>query len=382
MKHYIHLGASKEKVSELLGEPSKINNNLWTYGSSHIKFNGNGEVIAWKNMFGDLSRAFRTYSPTTHKFFFGSTVDDVLEALGSPTGVDESFEPVWHYESSHVKFDGAGNVIEWKSVYNQLSNGLQKPVEGSEYFKVGSTQGDVLNVMGAPDAVLAINPDVWCYGSSHIKFRDNKVVEWRNQYRQLDMGMKLSEEGAASVHIGSSEEEVLLALGSPTEVLVINPNVWHYKESHLLFEDHHVIEWRNVYKQLDGGLKSANYNDYIRVGLTKEEVSEIFGSPDRVLKINPDVWYYDTSHIKFLDNKVCEWRNMFRDLEKGFKKGSASNTDVKLGSNRELVLNRLGSPSCLLEKEPYVWHYGNASVIFDLDMTVTSWKNIDDIKTV
>jgi hypothetical protein len=73
---------------------------------------------------------------------------------------------------------------------------------------------------------------------------------------------------------------------------------------------------------------------------------------------------------------------MFRDLEKGFKKGSASNTDVKLGSNRELVLNRLGTPSCLLEKEPFVWHYGNASVIFDLDMTVTSWKNIDDIKTV
>ncbi|MBI9011485.1 MAG: hypothetical protein JEZ08_04585 [Clostridiales bacterium] len=380
MNDYIHLGSTKKEVTILLGEPSKINNNLWTYGSSHIKFNSNGEVIAWKNMFDDLSKAMKPFLSSDYTFFLGSTTDEVLQALGSPTAVIEGFESVWRYEASHVKFDGKGCVIEWKSVYRQLEHGLKKRIEGSDFIRIGSTSEEVLQALGSPDTVLALDQDVWHYKASHIKFRNNKVVEWRNQYRQLNEGMKSPEESHYFLNIGSTEEEVLTTLGSPTEILVINPHIWKYGASHVIFENGRVIAWKSVYHQLDEGLKAPNYNDYIRIGMSKEEILDIYGSPSSILKLDPDIWHYDTSHIKFNDNKVCEWRNMFRDLEKGFKKGDPSAEDVKIGVSGEVVLNRLGSPTCILEKEPFVWHYGNASVYFSSDMIVTSWLNIDDIK--
>lgn len=380
MNDYIHLGSTKEDVTVLLGEPSKINNNLWTYGSSHIKFDSNGEVIAWKNMFDDLSKGMKPFLSSDYTFFLGSTTDEVLKALGSPTAVIEGFESVWRYEASHVKFDGKGHVIEWKGVYRQIEHGLKKPVEGADFIRIGSTPEEVLKALGSPDTLLALDQNVWHYEASHVKFRNDKVIEWRNQYRQLDKGMKPPEESEYFLHIGSSEEEVLITLGSPTEILVITPQIWKYGASHILFNNGRVVEWRGVYHQLDEGLKASNFDDYIRVGLSKEEVLELYGSPKSVLKLDPEVWHYNTSHIKFKGNKVCEWRNMFHDLERGFRKGDPSAEDVKIGASEDVVLNRLGSPSCILEKEPFVWHYGNASVYFSSDMIVTSWKNIDDIK--
>ena len=380
MRDYIHLGITKEEVTALLGEPSKINNNLWTYGSSHIKFNSNGEVVAWKNMFDDLSKGMKPVLASDYTFFLGSTTEEVIQALGSPTAVIDDFESVWRYEASHIKFDVNGCVIEWKSVYRQMEHGLKKAVEGADFIRIGSTSEDVLKALGAPDTLLALDKDVWHYKASHVKFRNNKVIEWKNQYRQLNVGMKSPEECHVYLNIGSTEEEVLTTLGSPTEILVINPNVWKYAASHILFENHKVVEWKGVYNQLDDGLKPPGYNDYIRIGLTKEEILEIYGSPHSVLKLNPDVWHYASSHIKFKQNKVTEWRNMFHDLKKGFKRGDQSSEDVIIGASEDVVLNRLGSPTCILEKEPYVWHYGNASVHFDSKMVVTSWKNIDDIK--
>jgi len=57
-------------------------------------------------------------------------------------------------------------------------------------FKVGSTEGDVLKVMGVPDTIQIDPPalgsmhkdySVWCYGNSRIDFsKEGKVLMWSN----------------------------------------------------------------------------------------------------------------------------------------------------------------------------------------------------------
>lgn len=378
---YIHIGSTKQDVRALLGEPSRVDAGFWTYGTSHIKFDHHECVIAWKNMFSEMDKGFMQNRDDNQSFFLGSSMHEVLLALGSPTGVVDSPEPVWEYESSHVKFDKNGFVIEWKNNYKQINHGLDLPIDHHIKLKLGDLKTDVLSALGAPTSVLAIEPNVWHYEASHVKFDEKDcLIEWRNQYHQLDHGMKKQVDEVRFLELGLSEDEVMDILGAPTTVLAINPMIWKYDSSHVLFENHKVVEWKNMFRQLNYGMQKSSSKGVLRVDLTKDEVLNLLGTPDTLSKLNPNVWHYHGSHIMFKDGKVVEWRQMFHDLEVAFAEGEHTATDISIGSSKETVLNRLGSPTAVLEKEPLVWHYGNASIIFGADQKVKSWQNIDDIK--
>jgi len=379
MFDYIHIGSDKSQVCKLLGEPSRIDANMWTYKTSYIKFDSEGKVVAWKNLFNELNAGMKLYIPNDRTFFIGSSMEDVLESMGSPTTVISSREPEWRYEASHIKFRD-NKVVEWKNLYNQLDRGMIKPVEGANYLSIGMTKENVVNALGSPTMVLAINPDVWLYQASHVKFRENCVIEWKNQYNQLDHGMKKPENSIEYLDIAATEGLVLELLGSPTSILASNHNIWKYESSHIKFKNHKVVEWKNMFGQLDIAMKKPLCNDIVRINMNKTTVLEILGSPDSISELAPDVWHYKSSHITFKSDKVVEWRNMFHDLDNGMKRGSDIAEDVVIGSDEDVVLNRIGSPTSIFEREPNTWHYGNASVYFDGNHHVISWKNIGDIK--
>lgn len=378
---YINVGSTKEQVKSLLGEPSKIDAKLWTFGTSYIQFDNDGKVIEWKNMFEQLSSGMAKRKENAKYIDIGSTYSDVLDALGSPTSVHAMHNSIWKYESSHIKFSLDGKVVEWKNLFDQLNIGMKQHEKDSPYIVIGSSREDVLKALGSPTMILEVYPNVWKYDSSHIKFNDEGyVVEWNNLYDQLDIGLKKADEGDCFIDIGSSKADVLNILGSPTSILESNSNVWKYDSSYVKFDKNAVIEWRNLFGQLNTGMKSPTVDSgFIRVGMSKEKVLEIFGSPMSILEMNPDVWKYDSSHIKFDKDFVVEWRNMFHQLDMGMQVGSFFGDEVRVGSDKESVLRKLGSPTSVFEKEPLTWHYGNASVNFDLKGLVISWHNINDV---
>lgn len=378
----IFLGSSKEDVRSVLGEPSKIDAKFWTYRTSHIQFDWQDKVIAWKNMFHELDEGLEPYRPSDKCFFLGSSKEQVFKALGPPTAIIDSKANEWRYESSHVKFDTDNLVIEWKNLYNQLSHGLKRPQVGSGYIHLGSDKERVYLILGAPDMISALEPDKWYYQASHVKFNNNKVIEWKNQYKQLDKGMKAAEASKQFLRQWLDESSVLEILGSPTTLLASNSNKWRYGASHILFEDHHVVEWQNMFGELTPGCLLPSYQGKIKIGLDKEQVLKIFGSPDRINKLDPETWHYKSSHIKFIDGLVAEWRNMFHDFDRGMYLGDHSEKDIFHGADEDQVLRRLGSPTSILSGQPLTWHYGNAAVYFDDDKKVVSWKNIHDIKKV
>jgi len=379
MKSYIGIGSSKKQVRELLGEPSRSDVNFWTYGTSHIKFSSSGFVVAWKNMFGELSKAFQPYIPTEEKLSLGQSKAQVIEVLGAPTAIIDAIPEEWKYEGAHVKFDKNDKVCEWKNVYDQISYGLLQAEDSDDYIDIGTSKEKVLKILGAPSMISALDHDTWYYQASHVKFKHNKVIEWKNQYDQLSFGMKKAEVVNGHLFIGASKHDVLTLLGSPTSVLSSNSNVWKYESSHILFENDRVIEWKSMFGQLNHGLKKAQ-GGVIRLGMHKDQILEILGSPDTVSKLNKDLWHYKSSHVFFIKDKLVEYRAGFHDFDIGLKRGSSHASDIDIGSSEEEVLERLGSPTAIFYRETGVWHYGNASVYFDNYMKVRSWQNIDDIK--
>lgn len=380
LESYVRVGSTKVDVKRILGEPSKVDGHMWTYNASHIKFDLHDQVIEWKNMFNQLDVGMCPYKASYRSFELGSSMDEVLLAMGSPTAVEAIHDSIWKYEASHIKFDGSGHVIEWKSQFEQLKKGLRKPEETTKYVHINSTKDEVLSALGAPSTVLSINSNVWKYHASHVVFEQDKVVEWKNDYGQLDIGMKKPEISNDYLRIGMTEEEVLKVLGSPTDVLLTNPSVWKYHASHVKFNRNKVVEWKSMFGQLKDAFMVSSDDGPALIGMSKDEVRKIMGSPTSLLAINPDVWCYNASHIKFKKDHVIEWRNMFHQLDMGFQKGDNKCDDIRIGSSESDVLNRLGTPTCILEKEPHIWHYGNASVAFNNKKEVISWENIDDIK--
>lgn len=381
MKAYIELGSTKEFVKHLMGEPSESSVDFWTYGTSHVKFNQEGLLVAWKNMFNELTEYMQPYVPTDQKLQIGMTKEEVLQVLGAPTAIIDASPEEWKYEASHVKFDVHGQVNEWKNVYDQITYGLQGPELGNNlHLEIGMEKKDLLRCLGAPSMLLAMDPNTWHYQASHVKLQHDRVIEWVNLYNQLEAGMQSPEETEDYLKLGMGKNAVLKLLGSPSAIIASDPEVWKYESSFVRFEADKVIEWRSMFGQLKRALKKPMYQGFIKIGLSKEEVLNIIGSPDSISRMNSDLWHYDSSHVKFKDGKLCEYRCQFHDFDKGLMKGSSNEDDIEVGSDKEVVLKRLGSPTAIFEKEPDVWHYGNANVYFDRHGHVKTWQNIDDIK--
>ncbi len=136
------------------------------------------------------------------------------------------------------------------------------------------------------------------------------MVGWVNQ-GQLDIGIYKPIPGAKKLEIGLSKEEVRDLLGSPYKIDSKNPNEWSYILSWITFDESgKVIGWVNqgqldigIYKPIPGAKK-------LEIGLSRDDVRDLVGSPTKIDSRNLNEWYYSLSKITFdVSGEVTGWVN-------------------------------------------------------------------------
>ncbi|SFE75241.1 DnaJ domain-containing protein [Alteribacillus iranensis] len=116
---FFTLGSTEEHVKTVMGAPSGINNHTgnWRYEYSIVRFK-NGKVSGWTDISDNLKVEMKQEKEDVHHFTTGSTQQDVIDVMGTPTGVDSKTN-TWEYDYSTIKFEN-GEVIGWSDVSDNL----------------------------------------------------------------------------------------------------------------------------------------------------------------------------------------------------------------------------------------------------------------------
>lgn len=193
---YFHLGSNKQTVLQIQGNPTTVNKieaigiETWYYGLSSVTFK-NGRVSEFSNSGDNLQvrmSTTRTTESTLTFFTIGSIKDQVLAVQGQPTSIskiDAIGIETWYYGLNSVTFKN-GRVHEYSNSGGDLqirmtASGTKSKM--SDYYTIGSTKNQVLEVQGTPTEITkieAIGVETWFYGLSSITFKNGRVSEYSN----------------------------------------------------------------------------------------------------------------------------------------------------------------------------------------------------------
>lgn len=192
---------------------------------------------------------------------------------------------------------------------------IQAESPDSSFFTLGSTPADVLRIQGPP---ARVHGQVWTYGLSEVQFKDGRLARYNN----FDGSLKIrllprpapdrSETGYFTV--GSSENDVLLAQGTPTRV---DAGKWHYGFSEIQFKEGRVQGYQNFYGNLRVLMLPATPSPpaatkgYFTVGATTDDVLALQGTPTSV---QGNLWRYESSTVLFRKGKVLNAINSDANL--------------------------------------------------------------------
>jgi outer membrane protein assembly factor BamE (lipoprotein component of BamABCDE complex) len=150
-----------------------------------VTFNNKGIVVEWNDL-ANVLKVFLGNPKVGSTFTLGSTKEDVIRAMGTPTGItvyQALGKEEWHYSYSTVTFNNKGIVVEWNDLANVLKVFLGNPKAGST-FTLGSTKEDVIKAMGTPTSInvyQALGKEEWHYSYSTVTFNNKGiVVEWND----------------------------------------------------------------------------------------------------------------------------------------------------------------------------------------------------------
>ena len=235
---------------------------------------------------------------------------------------------------------------------------------------LGSNISEVEAILGKPERVIN---GMWYYQSSYFSVdSNNKIIGWSNNYEQLNS--VLSSPKGGIIDLGSDSNEVLNALGSPTEIIASNQYRWSYSNSSILFDGNWKVSgWSNNYNQLQQAMYKS-VGGKINLGSSRDTVLEALGAPTEISPTNQNRWSYSNSSVYFDGNwNVTGWSNNYDQLKPAMYQYVGGKID--LGSTREKVLEALGSPTEISPTNQYKWSYSNSSVIFDGNWKVIGWSN-------
>lgn len=115
----------------------------------------------------------------------GSTKDEVLDDLGTPTASSED-KLVYGKSELYLKDN---SVVSWRidpfSSPIRVKLWPEGPVDTSlDFFTVGDSKDVVLVVQGTP---TAFSQDKFEYGGSEVNFQNNRVVNWKNDLTSIPL---------------------------------------------------------------------------------------------------------------------------------------------------------------------------------------------------
>lgn len=343
----ITIGSTKNDVINAMGSPLQFYFNVATYGNAQITFDEKGQVKTIYRSDG-IKLCNSKKDALSTGFYFGSSVDDVMKAMGSPDRVERggynSNYIAWCYGVDYssapaklsVYFNSEGKVAYWDTYTNssitlKLSSPPQVgPIASS--ITIGSTKDDVLRVMGTPTSLSAPEEKTriwWSYGTSFIYFdEEDRLIGWNFHENYPKIFIKDKVEGSTFT-FASTKDEVLNAMGTPKAILLnyfLPLETWSYDDCEVGFDrsTNKVNSWTNVSKPLLEKLLSDPTAQPFKTGSSEEDVLKVMGTPNNIV-IEPSVpgslykyysyWCYGNSRIYFTkEGKVLRWVDNDRNL--------------------------------------------------------------------
>src|SRR6185369_8003711 len=215
-KNYFTLGSTKDEVLRIQGEPRSFTDSEWSYGGySSVYFEGD-RVRRWSTGSTPLKARLVPSGPPPSLDYFtvGSTKDDVLQIQGEPRWFTDG---EWSYGGySSVYFEG-DRVARWSTGSVTLRARLvpSGPPPSRDYFTVGSTKDEVLQIQGEP---RWFTDGEWSYGGySSVYFDGYRVARWWTG--RVTLKARLVPSGPPPSRdyftVGSTKDEVLQIQGEP-----------------------------------------------------------------------------------------------------------------------------------------------------------------------
>ncbi len=174
-----------------------------------------------------------------------------------------------------------------------------------EFFTLGSSEQEVLQVQGAPTSVKG---RIWLYGLSEVFFKEGRVERYNNFDGNLKIRLmparKDMEAEASFFTLGSSRDEVLAVQGTPTRV---SGNRWQYGFSEVRFKEDRVESYDNFFGDLrirllpSAGFKGAKGPRTFSINSTRDEVLAVQGTPS---SIQGNMWFYGLASVQFREDRV------------------------------------------------------------------------------
>jgi outer membrane protein assembly factor BamE (lipoprotein component of BamABCDE complex) len=276
-----------------------------------------------------------------------------------------------YYASSDVSSNKGYNSVD----NNNNTVGYKRYVVGSPLIFLDSSESDVLTAFKNPDD-KNYSGDTWQYNQSLVFFDRNskKVIGWNDDSsKTLRDGMPKAIIGAKEIKVGSTNEEVIAALGAPQKIGQFSKNTWEYGTAQIYFSSDltKVVGWvdnssktlRKVMPKVIIGAKE------IKIGSTNEEVLSALGAPEKIGQFSKDTWEYGTARIYFSPDltKVVGWiDNSSQTLRQVMPKAVTGAKEIKIGSTSKNVLDSLGAPQKIGQFSKNTWEYENIIIKFDL----------------
>ncbi len=149
---------------------------------STITFNSDGKVVGWVNK-GSLKLRNSSVKPTKAGITRGSSLNEVMKALGNPTKILDGgagYPRYVTYGNSTLVFDHNLLLVQWQN-RGKINISIGKKVPNAPEVKVGSSLDAVINALGTPDSFIADEIDIdslreVAYGNYRIKFNSNQSV--------------------------------------------------------------------------------------------------------------------------------------------------------------------------------------------------------------
>ena len=253
-----HLGYSEDEVTRALGQPQRTEDvnggSKWYYGIGYVSFNTDGHVNGWSNFNGVLNAGMLRREDNALPIEVGATKNDVLSALGSPGFISSQSPNEWSYGVGYVRFSNTGLVNGWSNFNGVLNTGLRRREDNALPIDIGATKDDVLSALGSPGFISSQSPNEWSYGVGYVRFNSDALVNgWYNYNGVLNSGMRVREENAEVIQKGSTKEDVIKALGSPSRIDSSNLRKWSYGLAYVSFDSQGLVsDWKNYNNILTG----------------------------------------------------------------------------------------------------------------------------------
>ena len=192
-------------------------------------------------------------------------------------------------------------------------------------FKLGMARADVLKGLGKP--TLANPPEidgreVWYYRNASVTFLNGQLISWRN----FDENIPETEPNTP-IHLGSSKDEVIAALGFPPTARLLTALVigrkamgeeeWTYSVGTLIFLDGLVMGWRDIRTPVVSLGDVVEKTKAPEIGSPASDLIAAYGSPNTLycyVASGDQVWAYPKEIFVLTEGRIT-WRGTPKSKE-------------------------------------------------------------------